>query len=326
LNRESIRVLVVDDQARWCQLLSGILCKQPELRIVGRASNGVDAVVSANELQPDLILLDVGLPKLNGLEAARQIGKIAPRSKILFVSENRSPDIVEAALSTGAFGYVLKSDAGSELLPAVRAVIELRSFVSTSVANRDSARTTDHDANNHSRHEVAFYSDDAEFVDGCARFVGSALKGESAVIVILTESHHASLLQRLTTDGVDMAAQFKQRRYIALNVADALSTFMVNDSPEPVLFRKQASDLILEAARNVEGKRRRVAVCGEGVHSLLSSGNLDATIKLERMWNKIAKGHELDILCAYFRATFDGEQYLSAFDHVCAEHSSVHGR
>lgn len=302
----------------------------------------MDAVESAKKLQPDLILLDISLPKLNGFEAARQIAKVAPQSKILFVSEHRSPDILEAALGTGAFGYVLKSDAGSELLPAVRAVLELRRYVSASVGIRDLAHATDHEADNHkqhknfvarsvaqhtnSRHEVTFYSDDVEFVDGFARFVERCLKAGNVVIVILTESHHASLLQKLSRDGLDMAAEFKQRTYIPLNVADTLSAFMVNDSPDPALLRNVARVFIAEAPTGANGKRRRVAVCGEGVNSLLAAGNLDATIRLERIWNEIAKDEELDIFCGYFRAVFDNEEYVSALERVCAEHSTVHGR
>jgi len=81
-----------------------------------------------------LILLEIGLPTLNGIEAARRIRQVSPTSKILFVSENRSLDIAEEALGTGAGGYVVKSDARSELLPAVKAVLEGKRFISASLA------------------------------------------------------------------------------------------------------------------------------------------------------------------------------------------------
>ena len=99
--------------------------------------DGLEAAQKVQELQPDLILLDIGLPKLNGIEAARQIRKLSPASKILFVSENRSRDIAEEALSTGAGGYVVKSDAATELLPAVEAILRGKRFVSTSLAGRN---------------------------------------------------------------------------------------------------------------------------------------------------------------------------------------------
>jgi DNA-binding NarL/FixJ family response regulator len=81
------------------------------------------------ELQPDLIVLDIGLPNLNGIEAARRIRKLSPESKILFVSQESSADIVQEALASGALGYIVKAHAGSELLPAVQAILEGRQFV-----------------------------------------------------------------------------------------------------------------------------------------------------------------------------------------------------
>ena len=91
-------------------------------------------VQQAQELQPDLILLDIGLPTINAIEAARRIREVSPASKILFVSETRSPEIAEEALNTGAEGYVVKSDAGRELLPAINAVLQGKRFVSASLA------------------------------------------------------------------------------------------------------------------------------------------------------------------------------------------------
>ena len=91
--------------------------------MIGEVSDGLEAIYQSQELQPDLILLDIGLPVLNGIEAADRIREVCPTSKILFVSENRSVDVVEAVLSTGAGGYVVKSDGASELLPAVAAVL-----------------------------------------------------------------------------------------------------------------------------------------------------------------------------------------------------------
>jgi DNA-binding NarL/FixJ family response regulator len=93
------------------------------LQIIGEVSNGLEEVQKAKELQPDLIALDIGLPWLNGIEAARQIRKLSPESKILFVSQASSVDVVQEAPGTGAYGYVVKTHAGSELLQAVNAVL-----------------------------------------------------------------------------------------------------------------------------------------------------------------------------------------------------------
>lgn len=128
------RILLVDDFGPWRHFVSTTLQNQPELQVVGEATDGLEAVQRAKELQPELILLDIGLPLLNGIEAARRIREVSSASKILFVSEDRSPDIAEAALSTGAGGYLVKSDAARELLPAIKAVLQDTRFISAGLA------------------------------------------------------------------------------------------------------------------------------------------------------------------------------------------------
>jgi DNA-binding NarL/FixJ family response regulator len=119
----SIRILVVDDYGAWRHELGGILQARPEWKVVGEASHGLEAIQRAGELKPHLILLDIGLPELNGIEAARRIKEISPSSKIIFLSQENSPEVVQEALSTGAQGYVHKVRAHLDLLPAIDAVL-----------------------------------------------------------------------------------------------------------------------------------------------------------------------------------------------------------
>jgi DNA-binding NarL/FixJ family response regulator len=124
-----VRILLVDDVKKWRQLIRSILRGRPELHVVGEASDGLEAVGKAQELEPDLILLDIGLPNLNGIEAARRISRMLPDAKILFVSQNNDPDVVAAALSDGARGYVYKVEVRKELLPAVEAILLGKHFI-----------------------------------------------------------------------------------------------------------------------------------------------------------------------------------------------------
>ena len=110
---------------------------RPELRVVAEVGDGLEAVKKAQELKPDLILLDIGLPTLDGLEAAARICQVAPGTKIIFVSQNNDKDVVRRALSNGAQGYVLKTDAGSELLAAVAGVLGGDNFVSSGIEAGD---------------------------------------------------------------------------------------------------------------------------------------------------------------------------------------------
>lgn len=132
-----MHVLVVDDLAPFRRFVCSTLTQQPELRIVGEAADGFEAVQKAQELQPDLILLDIGLPKLNGIAAASRIRRLAPTAKIIFVSQHSDVEVVQAAFSDGARGYILKADVGRELVPAVKAVLCGEKFVSRQLGNSD---------------------------------------------------------------------------------------------------------------------------------------------------------------------------------------------
>jgi DNA-binding NarL/FixJ family response regulator len=125
----TVRVLVVDDYEPFRRLVCSTLKQRPDLQVIGEASNGLDAVEKAEEMLPDLIVLDLGLPALNGLEAARRIRKLSPESKILFVTQESSADVMQEAFSLGALGYVVKACAGRDLLAAVDAVCQGKQFV-----------------------------------------------------------------------------------------------------------------------------------------------------------------------------------------------------
>ena len=127
----SIRLIVVEDFAPFRKLICSMLGKEPGLQIIAEVSDGQEAVQKTAELKPDLVLLDIRLPTLNGIEAARQIRKLAPESKIIFVTQESSPEVVQVALNLGARGYVLKVRAASDLLAAVKPVLEGRQFVSS---------------------------------------------------------------------------------------------------------------------------------------------------------------------------------------------------
>jgi len=119
-----------------------MLTRYAELQIVGEAADGVEAVQKAEELHPDLILLDISLPHLNGIESAKQIHQLVPATKILFLTLNNDANIAHAALDNGANGYVLKTDAESELWPAIEATLQGKQYVSSGLAGRFHAATS----------------------------------------------------------------------------------------------------------------------------------------------------------------------------------------
>ena len=126
----TVRILVVDDFEKFRQFVVEMLGKRPELQVVGEASDGLEALQKAVELRPDLILLDISLPSLNGIEVARQMRSLVPESKIIFLTRESSSDVVQEALGLGARGYVNKNMVLADLFAAVETVLLGMTFVS----------------------------------------------------------------------------------------------------------------------------------------------------------------------------------------------------
>jgi hypothetical protein len=173
------------------------------------------------------------------------------------------------------------------------------------------------------RHEVRFYPDDASLLVDVTQFIGTALNAGYGPIVVATESHRNSLLRRLETDRVDIAAAIEPGKYISVDAADALSAFMGNRIPDPDRFLKLFGDLIVTVAKAAKGEHG-VAVFGECVHLLWAQGNAEAAIRVERLTNQMAKTYNVDILCGYSLGSFQDERDSHIFQRIRAEHSVVH--
>ena len=323
----SVRVLVIEDYEPFRRFICSTLRERSGLQIVGETADGLEAVQKAEELQPDLVVLDIGLPSLNGIEAARRIRKLSPESKILIVSQESSSDVVQEALALGALGYVVKTHAGIELLAAVEAVLGGRHYISSGLsghlfteASRFRTQAGSPIAGTEKKevardHEVEFYSDDASFLAGLIRFVETALEAGSKVVVVATESHRNGLLRGLQALGVDTAAA-QQEHLLLLDAAETLSKFMENAGPSRERFLSTVAPLI----RCAETKHKRVELFGEMVALLCADGRMKAAIELERLGNELAQTHPVFIRCAYLMTeALKGEPYAA----ICAQHSAV---
>jgi DNA-binding NarL/FixJ family response regulator len=127
---------VVEDSEPFRHFICSTIGERPELQIVGEVGDGLEAVQTAEKLR-QTIVLDIGLPTLNGIEVARRIRKLSEESKVLFLSQESSVDVMQEALGTGAHGYVVKTDAGSELLEGVNAVLLGQQFVGRRFSGHD---------------------------------------------------------------------------------------------------------------------------------------------------------------------------------------------
>jgi DNA-binding NarL/FixJ family response regulator len=210
-----LRILLVDDFEPFRRFVRSVLQSRQEFIVVGEAVDGAEAVDEANRLQPDLILMDMGLPKRNGISAAQEIAACAPDAKLLFISLDPSPDAARAVLNVGAQGYIHKLRVEADLIPAIEAVISNRQYISSDIDFRNTP-----EAEVHPRHEVQFYSTDEVFLESAIRSIRGALEANSAAVAIVTASHAKCLVQRLEASGFDVERAIQEGKYISLDVVD----------------------------------------------------------------------------------------------------------
>jgi|SRR6516162_218291 len=318
-----VRVLLVDDYEPFRRMIHALL-ESSTFRIVGEAADGLEAIHKATLLQPELILLDIALPRLNGIRAAEQIAKMASHSKILFLSQESSLEVIQQALNLGALGYLQKTRTHRELLSAVESVTAGRQFVSTGVDLGGFAGTTS--AQISEGHEVEFYSEDHIFLAGVTDFVAQAMRAGNPAIVMATETHRQALVERLADSGIDIDAQIQRGTYVSLDAVEMLSKIMVGDSPDAARFFEGLSGLIRSASEAAGIRRPRVAICGECCGILCAGGNTNSAIQLEKIGNELVKTHTVEILCTYSLSAFPDRTQGDAFASICKEHSALRVR
>ena len=330
-----LRVLIVDDFAPFRRFLRLSLQARNDLQIVGEAADGLEAVHQAIQLRPDVIVLDLDLPTLNGIQVARRLGDLLPEARIIFISAESSEEVVEQALKVGA-GYILKLRTSYELFRAIDTVVRGGQFVSDDIrpaipgeanAGHDARRRQPlppHAAGAH--HEVAFYPNDALLVMGFVRYIEAQIHHGNVTIAIATEPHRIQIREALQARGLHMDELAHNGRYLSLDSMESLSLFMVDDWPDALLFRKVVGGLIKATVESAKERHQRVAACGELAPILWAKGNRNAAIEIEKLWDEISGAFEVDTLCGYASAILDRDRHLRQFNHICAAHSAVHFR
>jgi len=170
-----------------------------------------------------------------------------------------------------------------------------------------------------SEHFVQFYEADEFLLNSLGGFISAGLAAGDACIVVATKAHREALEERLTKQGLDVAAAIAADQYISLDAFETLSKFMVDGQPEPVRFAEVIGNVLARAAIN----GRRVRAFGEMVALLWAEDNQSGAIRLEELWNDLQKTHAFSLFCAYPMNGFSGEEFFEPLSTVCAGHSRV---
>jgi DNA-binding NarL/FixJ family response regulator len=302
-----LRILIVEDYEPFRRFVSLSLRHRADFQIIGEASDGLEAIQKAEELQPDLILLDLGLPTMDGIVVAKRARKVAPQAKLLFVSQESSSDVIRETFRLGAQGYVHKSRAQRDLLPAIEAVARGRQFVSSGL---EFGGLTDAEARD--CHKILLYSDEVALLEGLTRFIAAALAAGNAAMVLVSGLHRDRLLRRLRTEGVDIDAATRRGTYI---------TWEADEMPDPIRF-VEVVERLRQTAAEAGKKHPRVSICGDCAARLYAQGKADEAIRLEHMSNVLVKSHDVDILCAYPLPKV--EEFDQALNRLHSEHAAVY--
>lgn len=172
-------------------------------------------------------------------------------------------------------------------------------------------------------HKVHFYKDDSFLIEGLSRFIGTAIIAGDAALVIASEAHREALCTHLLARGLDLQSSIANRRFLSLDAAEIMGRIMVNGQPDADRFANVVGGLIAKIASVREGEGRKVAIFGEIVALLVAEGNHEAAIRVEQLWNGLAKTHSFQLHCAYPMGLFSDERDGGTLEKICSEHSLV---
>lgn len=325
------RILVVEDHEPFRKFIRTFLGQLEDFQLVGEAADGLSAVRKCVELQPDLVLLDIGLPELNGIQVARQIRQSAPKVRIVFLTQESSSAIVHEALSLGAAAYVIKAHTASDLIVAILAARDGRQFVSKgldgSIRLNEPPLSVDGDSDHSSRasaahhHKVHFYPDDSSFVKGISAFIQRSLKAGKIVLAVTNESRRNAIVSTVQASGVDARSSIAAGRLILEDSPGFLKEIMKDDRVDSELLLRLSVELIESMVRTNPGAR--ICACGECASPLLEQGNVEAAMQIERAWNELSVRYDMELLCSYIFSGFQRAADMPGYRQVCAAHSHV---
>jgi DNA-binding NarL/FixJ family response regulator len=339
-----LRIVVADDHKMLRESLRGMLGTQADMEVVAEADNGRTAITLTQDLQPDIVIMDVSMPGMNGLEATERLTEQCPSSRVVILTRHSEAAYVQPLLQGGASGLVLKQSTSDELLRAIRLVATGKTFIDSGLTRRlvarmkrrtesraaASKRATREDAEpwggllaraGPRDHIVQLYQDQQFLIRAVSRFAASAIANGEGVILVPTAAHWEAFRPCLEADGVDTRAAL-ERGQLTVHDADAfLPRFMRGAMPEAPVFLALAAEVI--AAARGGGRYPKVRWWGEMVNILWERGDVAGSMKLEDQFDRLAHEHEIAIFCSFVMDNFSGAVHSRMLPRLGHNHSHL---
>jgi CheY-like chemotaxis protein len=320
----SAKVLLVDDQAQFRRMVRSLIDSQADYRVCGEAGDGIDAVEKVRQLHPDLVLMDINMPRMNGLEATRIIRRESPDCNVVIVTQNDATVARAQARSVGANGFVTKSNLIRDLLPEMgRVVMENNRSVGdkknvaadgepwcgllSGAAPRD--------------HIVQLYQDEQFLNRAVCRFAAAAIANGEGIILVPTIAHWDAFRPRLESEGVDVKAAEKRGQLTIVDADNLLPTFMRDGMPDSPVFLGLAANVVSQARG--DGRYPKVRWWGEMVNILWERGDVAASMNLEDLFDQLAHEQDIAIFCSFLMDNFNGDVHARMLPRLSENHSHL---
>ena len=320
----SVKVLIVDDHARFRHMVRSLIESQQKYQVCGEASDGIEAITKVNELHPDLILMDINMPRMDGLEATRIIRRESPDCSVVIVTQNDATVAREQARSVDASGFVTKSGLARDLIPEMgRVAMENNSIPGETKNGADQgepwcgllAGAAPRD------HIVQLYQDQQFLNRAVCRFAAAAIANGEGVILVPTVAHWDAFRPRLESEGVDVKAAEKRGQLTIVDADNLLPTFMRDGMPDSPVFLGLAANVVSQARG--DGRYPKVRWWGEMVNILWERGDVAASMNLEDLFDNLAHEQDIAIFCSFLMDNFNGDVHARMLPRLGENHSHL---